>query len=255
MTEPDQISALINAIQAGDAAASDRLFGLLYEEFRNKAHVLLRVGPRQTLCTTELVNETWLRLHGRMQPVENRAHFCNLAARAMRQVLIDRARHRNAEKRGDGVPALTLCAADDVQGEDPFDVLALDQVMTALARVDRSLFLHDAAFFTTEARFTWYDELVAATLRAGIPLDVTMFGGQVMTMGLLLGAARRLLERSGAPPAAQWAGVVGLAVALPIPVAGTRIGVLEPYLLPRGLGIALAAWACVLAIDRRRGRS
>lgn len=139
MAEPDQISALIDAIHAGDSAASDRLFGLLYDEFRDKAHVLLRVGPRQTLCTTELVNETWLRLHGRMQPVENRAHFCNLAARAMRQVLIDRARQRNAEKRGDGVPALTLCAADDVQGEDPFDVLALDQVMTALARIDPAL--------------------------------------------------------------------------------------------------------------------
>ena len=139
MVESDPISPLIDAIHAGDAAASDRLFGLLYEEFRNKAHVLLRVGPRQTLCTTELVNETWLRLHGRMQPVENRAHFCNLAARAMRQVLIDRARHRNAEKRGDGVQALTLRAADDVQGEDPFDVLALDQVMMELARIDLKL--------------------------------------------------------------------------------------------------------------------
>jgi len=139
VAEPDKINALIDAIQGGDAAASDRLFGLLYEEFRDKAHVLLRVGPKQTLCTTELVNETWLRLHGRVQPVENRAHFCNLAARAMRQVLIDRARHRNAEKRGDGVPSLTLCAADDVQGEDPFDVLALDQVMTALARIDPGL--------------------------------------------------------------------------------------------------------------------
>lgn len=139
VSETSTVSVLIDAIRAGDGEASDRLFGMLYEEFRAKAHVLLRVGPRQTLCTTELVNETWLRLHGRMQPVENRAHFCNLAARAMRQVLIDRARHRNAEKRGDGVQALTLRAADDVQGEDPFDVLALDQVMTELARVDPKL--------------------------------------------------------------------------------------------------------------------
>jgi len=139
VAENDTISTYIDAIQAGDASASDRLFAMLYEEFRDKAHVLLRVGPRQTLCTTELVNETWLRLHGRMLPVENRAHFCNLAARAMRQVLIDRARHRNAEKRGDGVQALTLRAADDVQGEDPFDVLALDQVMVELARIDPKL--------------------------------------------------------------------------------------------------------------------
>lgn len=139
MAETLQISTLIDAIQAGDNAAGDRLFELLYQEFKAKAHVLLRVGPRQTFCTTELVNETWLRLHGRLQPVENRAHFCNLAARAMRQVLIDRARHRNADKRGDGVQALTLSAADDVHGEDPFDVLALDQVMSDLARIDPKL--------------------------------------------------------------------------------------------------------------------
>lgn len=135
----DQIEALIAALQAGEADAADRLFELLYAQFKSKAHILLRVGPRQTLCTTELVNETWVRLHGRTLPVASRTHFCNLAAQAMRQVLIDRARHRNAEKRGDGAEALTLRAADDVQGDDPFEVLALDQVMTALARVDARL--------------------------------------------------------------------------------------------------------------------
>lgn len=139
MSETDTISNMLDAMRGGDAGAGDRLYARLYEEFRAKAHVLLRVGPRQTLCTTELVNETWMRLHGKMQPVENRAHFCNLAARAMRQVLIDRARYRNAEKRGDGAEALTLRAAEDQPGDDPFDVLALDQVMTELARVDPRL--------------------------------------------------------------------------------------------------------------------
>jgi RNA polymerase sigma factor (TIGR02999 family) len=134
-----QISSLIDAIRAGDSNAADQLYGLLYAEFKSKAHLLLRVGPKQTLGTTELVNETWLRLHGRVMPIANRAHFCNLAARAMRQVLIDRARHRNAGKRGDGAQPLTLRAAGDMAGEEPFDVLALDQVMTALARVDERL--------------------------------------------------------------------------------------------------------------------
>lgn len=139
MSDTDTISNMLDAMRGGDAAAGDRLYARLYEEFKAKAHVLLRVGPRQTLCTTELVNETWMRLHGRMQPVENRAHFCNLAARAMRQVLIDRARYRNAEKRGDGVEAITLRAADDMHADDPFDILALDQVMTDLAKVDVQL--------------------------------------------------------------------------------------------------------------------
>lgn len=134
-----QINELIQAIRRGEADASDQLFALLYAEFKAKAHQLLRAGPSPTLCTTELVNETWLRLHGRIQPVENRAHFCNLAARAMRQVLIDRARHRNASKRGDGSESLSLATADGVHAEQPFDVLALDQVMTLLAQIDAGL--------------------------------------------------------------------------------------------------------------------
>ena len=124
MADSSQFSVLIDRIRAGESAASDELFALLYAEFRSKAHRMLHFGPRQTLCTTELVNETWLRLHGRVQPVENRAHFCNLAARAMRQVLIDRSRNRSA---------------DDVQAEQPFDVLALDSVITELARIDAGL--------------------------------------------------------------------------------------------------------------------
>jgi hypothetical protein len=64
--------------------AVDRLFAMLYEDFRGQAHLLLRLGPRHTLCTTELVNETWLRLSGRSLPVADRVHFFNTAARAMR---------------------------------------------------------------------------------------------------------------------------------------------------------------------------
>lgn len=139
MPEADSIVGLIEALRSGDVSASDRLFVRLYDEFHARAHLLLRVGPRQTLCTTELVNETWMRLHGRALSIESRAHYCNLAARAMRQVLVDRARHRHAEKRGDGVQTLALDAADEVLGEDPFDVLLLDQVMSDLSRVDPGL--------------------------------------------------------------------------------------------------------------------
>lgn len=77
----DQIAELLAVMRAGDSGAADRLYALLYDEFHRKAHQLLRVGPRQTLCTTELVNETWLRLRGRSIPVESREHFAHLAAR------------------------------------------------------------------------------------------------------------------------------------------------------------------------------
>jgi RNA polymerase sigma factor (TIGR02999 family) len=133
------IEALLDGVRSGRAEASDRLFAMLYEDFRVQARVLLRVGPRQTMCTTELVNETWLRLNGRALSVESRHHFFNLAARAMRQLLIDRARLRGAEKRGDGGEPLTLGAASDVAADEPFDVLALDRVMVDLASVDPAL--------------------------------------------------------------------------------------------------------------------
>jgi RNA polymerase sigma factor (TIGR02999 family) len=139
LSETATISELIEGVRSGRAEASDRLFVLLYDEFKSRARVLLRAGPRQTICTTELVSETWLRLSGKALPVESRLHFFNLAARAMRQVLIDRARSRQADKRGLAREPLTLGAAAGVSAETPFDVLALDRVMGELAQVDAQL--------------------------------------------------------------------------------------------------------------------
>lgn len=138
-TDATPISELFAAHAGGDAGASDRLFSMLYEELKNKARILLRVGHAQTLSTTELVNETYVRLHGNALPLESRAHFFNLAARAMRQVLIDRARRRLADKRGDGVVSEPLSIAVEIEAELPFDVLALDQAMSDLAAIDTEL--------------------------------------------------------------------------------------------------------------------
>jgi len=121
----------------------------------------------------------------------------------------------------------------------------------ALRAVDPALYPHDAAFFATEARFTLFDELVAGGLRAGVPLDFAMFAGQIVSIALVAAGARRVLILAGLSLETAWAGVVLLIVVLPCPVAGTRVGVLEPYLLPRGLAIGLALWAFVLAIERR----
>lgn len=135
----DPIDKLLDDLRDGVGDAASRLYGLLYEEFRSKAHLMLRAGGRQTLCTTELVNETWLRLQGRQLRAETRVHFFNIAALAMRQVLIDRARARQADKRGDGLLPLTLGAATDVASDEPFDVLAVDRVMSGLESVDPKL--------------------------------------------------------------------------------------------------------------------
>jgi hypothetical protein len=121
----------------------------------------------------------------------------------------------------------------------------------AFHAADPALYPHDAAFFLNEARFTLYDDAVALTLRAGVPVDVAMFAGQILSLALLVAGTRRLLAVAAVPPAAAWAGVVLLVVTLPAPVAGTRIGILEPYLLPRGLAVGLALWAFVLAAQGR----
>ena len=133
-----EIEALLEGVRCGRADATDRLFALLYEDFRSQAHLLLRVGPRQTLCTTELVNETWLRLSGRTLSVESRRHFFNLAARAMRQTVIDQARERFAGKRGGDLIRTDL----DENVPDHADAqaaLALDQALGALENQDGEL--------------------------------------------------------------------------------------------------------------------
>lgn len=134
-----EIEALLEGVRCGRADATDRLFALLYEDFRSQAHLLLRVGPRQTLCTTELVNETWLRLSGRTLSVESRRHFFNLAARAMRQTVVDYARERLAEKRGGDLVRTELDDGLPDIHADAQRALAIDQALGVLERQDAEL--------------------------------------------------------------------------------------------------------------------
>ena len=120
----------------------DRLLPDAYQELRRLAAAYLRrERPGQTLQPTALVHEAYLRLAkdkpGRWQ---NRAHFCAIAANAMRQILVERARARGALKRGGGQPRVTLVdGIEAVAGKDgpaPIDLLALDQALTRLAELD-----------------------------------------------------------------------------------------------------------------------
>ena len=134
----DTTQLLLEA-RAGQPEAAERLFAHLYDDLRRLAHARLRQQPAgATLDTTGLVHESYLRLidRGRIAP-EDRAHFMALAARAMRFVLIDRARARTRDKRGGKHDALPLdeglLDGGPPSAEDrAADLLALDEALDRL---------------------------------------------------------------------------------------------------------------------------
>ena len=133
------VTVLLRQARLGDAAAGDAAYGLIYDQLRRAAHRQLRGNASQTLCTTALVSEAWLKLSGAQLEVSDRDHYLALATRAMRQIVVDKARRAVADKRGgqDGLRITldTALHAPDV-GED---VLALDAALERLARVDPRL--------------------------------------------------------------------------------------------------------------------
>jgi RNA polymerase sigma factor (TIGR02999 family) len=115
----------------------DEILPLVYAELRRVAAAYLRrERPGQTLQPTALVNEAYVRLAGQHPRFQNRAHFCAIAANAMRQILVERARARDAQKRGGGAPRITLNEALAAAPEPPVDLDALDEALTRLARLD-----------------------------------------------------------------------------------------------------------------------
>jgi RNA polymerase sigma factor (TIGR02999 family) len=129
-------------IRNGDAAAVDELFALVYDELRGLARAQRRRWEGDhTLNTTVLVHEAYLRLVGQTSPEwEDRAHFMSVAARAMRHILIDYARQRQAQKRGGARERLSLDEIESsLAGTDPSEardeaLLALDASLERLAR-------------------------------------------------------------------------------------------------------------------------
>jgi len=130
------VTALIQAAGNGDAVALQTLFGRVYAELKQMAHFQLAASSGHTLNTTGLVHEVYLKL---AQPVghdlQGRAHFFALAAKAMRQIVIDHARARMTDKRGAGQNVVTLDAAADVADSQlgPEELLRLDLALNKLA--------------------------------------------------------------------------------------------------------------------------
>lgn len=133
----EAVTELLVAAGSGSATAQGRLFQLLYDELHLCAHRQLRGAAMETLSTTALVNETYLKLvAGAKLDVASRAHFMALAARAMRQVLIDRARRSAADKRGGGAVRVTMQEGAEQGPDAAADVMALDHALVQLEQVD-----------------------------------------------------------------------------------------------------------------------
>ena len=133
-----EVTRLLVAWSNGDRAALDRLMPLVYEELRRLArHYMSRERPGHTLQSTALVNEAYLRLvEQEGMRWENRAHFFGIAARLMRQILVEHARSRQAAKRGGGQYRLSLSKVDRVASRPDVNLLALDEALGRLEALD-----------------------------------------------------------------------------------------------------------------------
>jgi RNA polymerase sigma factor (TIGR02999 family) len=137
---PD-ITIILEKIERGDAQAADQLLPLVYGELRKLAAAKMAgEAAGHTLQPTALVHEAWLRLGGDEQPDwKNRAHFFASAAEAMRRILIDRARHRMAQRHGGDFMRTSADALDHAvasPGADDAELLDVHEALDALARHD-----------------------------------------------------------------------------------------------------------------------
>jgi len=131
------VTQLLHAWGKGDEAARDELIPLVYDTLRRIARHQLR-GERagHTLETTALINEAYLKLVEQSVSWQSRAHFFGIAARLMRQLLVDYARARQRLKRGGDMQQISLTDAAGIAQDQAVDLLALDDALQILTEVD-----------------------------------------------------------------------------------------------------------------------
>ena len=141
MRESGVLTSLLNAAQSGDAAAAQSAYDLVYAELKRRARNSLRgAAPDQTLTPTALVHEVYVRFSEReAPPLRDRTHFYALAARAMRQILVDHARRRSAGKRGGGAQVTDFDQALSIHSGDVERTLELDRALGLLEARDPDL--------------------------------------------------------------------------------------------------------------------
>jgi RNA polymerase sigma factor (TIGR02999 family) len=138
---PRDVTRLLSAIREGDRSGLEQLIPVVYQELRDlAAHYIRRERPDHTLQPTALVHEAYMRLAGHVEQHgadwRDRAHFFGVAARVMRQVLVDHARAHQAAKRGSGQARVTLSEGVRIVEDETVDLLALDVALTRLASLD-----------------------------------------------------------------------------------------------------------------------
>jgi RNA polymerase sigma factor (TIGR02999 family) len=135
---PDQVTTLLRKWSDGDETALEQLMPLVYHELHRLAHQhMRREKAGHILQTSALINEAYLRLvdHSDLR-IENRMHFFGIAARLMRRILVDEARKRDAAKRGGSLIQVPLDEANNVAQEQAANVLAIDDALDMLAKMD-----------------------------------------------------------------------------------------------------------------------
>jgi len=131
------VSQLLFAWSQGDQNALEALTPLVYGELRRLAHSYLRrERPGQTLQSTALVHEAFLRLVDQRAQWNSRAHFFGIAAQMMRRILVDRAKARSAMKRGAGAMRVEFTNDLPASSQSDFDLVALDDALRRLAGID-----------------------------------------------------------------------------------------------------------------------
>lgn len=133
--EAGDITLLLLAHQDGDASALEQVWPLVYDHLRSIARRQLRSGAPITLNATALVHEAYLRLTGDPRlSLQNRNHFLAIAARCMRQVIVDAARTRRAVKRGGGRPLESLNPETIAVADQAELIVAIDEALDAVER-------------------------------------------------------------------------------------------------------------------------
>jgi RNA polymerase sigma-70 factor, ECF subfamily len=135
---PNEVTQLLLDWSNGDQTAIDKLMPLVYDELRKLAvHYMKRERSGHTLQTSALINEVYLRLIDQKSATfKNRTHFFGIAARLMRQILIDHARARNNSKRGGDRQKVNLDDVANLAQGRAADLIALDDALKSLAEID-----------------------------------------------------------------------------------------------------------------------
>lgn len=135
-----EVTRLLQAVREGEAGSLDRLVGLVYDELRALARrQLARERAGHTLHATALVHEAYMKLAGTPVDASDRAHFLAIAARVMRQVLVDHARRKQAQKRGGDWEITTLTDGSRSVEFRPEEMLALDRALDELDERQRQV--------------------------------------------------------------------------------------------------------------------